>query len=82
MSAFLKEVQDLEETLRQINIEKCNLIEHLKKQDESFNAVIKDLQSVYTAKVEKLQLEVAKLTGALTKIEGEEEEAMQVLKLE
>ena len=58
------------------------MIEHLKKQDESFNAVIKDLQSVYTAKVEKLQLEVAKLTGALTKIEGEEEEAMQVFKLE
>ena len=82
MSAFLKEVQDLEETLRQINIEKSNLIEHLKNQDKSFNSVVKDLQSVYTAKIEKLQLEVAKLNYALTKSESEEEQAVQVFKLE
>ena len=53
MSAFLKEVQDLEDTLRQINIEKSSLIEHLKNQDEHFNSVVKDLQSVYSAKIEK-----------------------------
>ena len=82
MSAFLKEVQDLEETLRQINIGKSNLIEHLKNQDKSFNSVVKDLQSVYTAKIEKLQLEVAKLNYAVTKSESEEEQAVQVFKVE
>ena len=51
MSAFLKEVQDLEETFRQINIEKSKLIEHLKSQDKSYNSVVKDLQSVYTAEI-------------------------------
>ena len=53
MSAFLKKVQDHEGTLRQINIEKSNLIEHLKNQDENFNSVVKDIQSVNSAKIEK-----------------------------
>ena len=35
MSDFQKELRELEETLKQIELEKSNLIEHLKRQDKT-----------------------------------------------
>ena len=82
MSAFAKETETLEETLKQINLEKSNLVEHLKKQDKSFMEAVHNLQSrsTFTSQIENLQLEIEKLKFALTKFEGEEEPA--VFKLE
>ena len=73
MSSILKDVEELEETLKQINLEKSNLIEHLKKQDDNFISVVKDLQTVYTSKIDNLKLEIEKLRFALSKSEGDEE---------
>ncbi|MEW8548035.1 MAG: hypothetical protein AB2693_31415 [Candidatus Thiodiazotropha sp.] len=73
MSAFREEIEALEITIKQINLEKSNLIEHLKKQDKNFMDTVHDLQSVFTSKIENLQLEIEKLKFALTKVEGEED---------
>lgn len=76
MSAFAKEIETLEETIKQINLEKSNLVEHLKNQDKNFMEAVHNLQSTYTSKIENLQLEIEKLKFALTKFEGEEEPAV------
>lgn len=73
MSAFAKEIETLDETIKQINLEKSNLVEHLKNEDKNFMEAVHNLQSTYTSKIEKLQLEIEKLKFALTKFEGEEE---------
>ena len=40
MSDFQKELRELEETLKQIELEKSNLIEHLKRQDKNYSETI------------------------------------------
>ena len=76
MSAFAKEIETLEETIKQINLEKSNLVEHLNNQDKNFMEAVHNLQSTYSSKIENLQLEIEKLKFALTKYEGEEEPAV------
>ena len=70
MSDFKKELQELEETLKQIELEKSNLIEHLQKQDKDYRKVVQNLKSIFTSKFEQLQLEIEQLKFALVKSEG------------
>lgn len=72
MGTFKKDIEDLEVTIRQIELEKSNLIEHLQRQDKSYSEVVQNLKSTYGSKLEKLQLEIEQLKFALTKTEGEE----------
>lgn len=80
MSDFRKEIEDLEETIKQIELEKSNLIKYLQNQDKNLSETMHNLKSVFTSKIENLQLEIEKLKFALTKSEGEE--APAVFKLE
>lgn len=72
MGTFKKDIEDLEVTIRQIELEKSNLIEHLQRQDKNYSEVVQNLKSTYGSKLEKLQLEIEQLKFALTKTEGEE----------
>ena len=72
MSTFKEEIDDLEITIRQIEEEKANLIEHLQRQDKNFSKVRNNLKSVCNTKIEKLQLEIEQLKFALTNTEREE----------
>lgn len=72
MGTFKKDIEDLEVTIRQIELEKSNLIEHLQRQDKNYSEVVQSLKSTYGSKLEKLQLEIEQLKFALTKTEGEE----------
>lgn len=72
MGTFKKDIEDLEVTIRQIELEKSNLIEHLQRQDKNYSEIVQNLKSTYGSKLEKLQLEIEQLKFALTKTEGEE----------
>lgn len=72
MGTFKKDIEDLEVTIRQIELEKSNLIEHLQRQDKNYSEAVQNLKSTYGLKLEKLQLEIEQLKFALTKTEGEE----------
>ena len=71
MSDFQKELRELEETLKQIELEKSNLIEHLKRQDKNYSETINTLKTVYTSKLEFLTIEVERLNSSLTGAEGD-----------
>ena len=79
MSSFEKDLEDLQETIRQIELEKSNLFEHQQRQDKNYRETVQNLQTIYEnilkeryMQIEKLQLENAELKFLITKTEEED----------
>lgn len=79
MCPFEKYLEDLQETIRQIELEKSNLFEHQQRQDKNYRETVQNLQTIYEnilkekhMQIEKLQLENAELKCLITKTEDED----------
>lgn len=89
MSSFEKDLEDLQETIRQIELEKSNLFEHQQKKDKNYRETVQNLQTIYEnilkerhMQIEKLQLENAELKFLILITKTEEEDTPLVYKVE
>ena len=74
-----KILKEIKETIKQIQLEKNNLCEHMKIQDENLTIQLKEYFKQTDNVLEKLELEIGKLKSMLI---GSDSEDTQVLNLD